>query len=80
MLTAPLALNFFQREQLFGTGDYDIEMPDAGEHYPADDWQDIDSDEEAALRTLPPGEEGYYHSHEGKEAIFSQIYEKCRPG
>ncbi|KAJ6533368.1 hypothetical protein B0H10DRAFT_2265166 [Mycena sp. CBHHK59/15] len=54
-------------------------MPDA-EHFPADGWQDVDSDEDAAFQTLPPGEEGLYHSHEGKEAIFTQIFEKCRPG
>jgi hypothetical protein len=58
-------------------GDYDIEMPDT-EHLPADGWVDVDED--AALQTLPPGEEGLYHSHEGKEAIFTQIFEKCRPG
>ncbi|KAJ6612066.1 hypothetical protein B0H10DRAFT_1952591 [Mycena sp. CBHHK59/15] len=71
------ALSFLQREQLFGQGDYDIEMPDM-EHFPADGWEDVDKD--AALQTLPPGEEGLYHSHEGKEAIFTQIFEKCRPG
>ncbi|KAJ6550352.1 hypothetical protein B0H10DRAFT_2169935 [Mycena sp. CBHHK59/15] len=74
------ALSFLQREQLFGQGDYDIEMPDAPEYYPADGWQDVDSDEEAALQTLPPGEEGLYHSHAGKDTIFTQIFEKCRPG
>ncbi|KAJ6548156.1 hypothetical protein DFH09DRAFT_1281614 [Mycena vulgaris] len=74
------ALSFLQREQLFGQGDYNIEMPDAPEYYPADGWQDIDSDEEAAIQTLPPGEEGLYHSHAGKDAVFNQIFEKCRPG
>ncbi|KAJ6607593.1 hypothetical protein B0H10DRAFT_2439509 [Mycena sp. CBHHK59/15] len=73
------ALSFLQRQELFRTGDYDIEMPDADD-YPADGWKDIDNDEEAALGTLPPGEEGLYHSHEGKEAIFTQIFEKCLPG
>ncbi|KAJ6538407.1 hypothetical protein B0H10DRAFT_2448753 [Mycena sp. CBHHK59/15] len=73
------ALSFLQREQLFGTGDYDIEMPDV-EDYTGDGWKDLDSDEEAALGTLPPGEEGFYHSNEGKEAIFTQLFEKCRPG
>ncbi|KAK7052792.1 hypothetical protein R3P38DRAFT_3306380 [Favolaschia claudopus] len=34
----------------------------------------------AALRTLPPGEEGYLHSHAGKEATFQQIFDKCKPG
>ncbi|KAJ6609004.1 hypothetical protein B0H10DRAFT_2166451 [Mycena sp. CBHHK59/15] len=55
-------------------------MPDAPDAYPADGWQDIDSDEEAAFNTLPPGEEGLYHSHAGKEAAFHEIFDKCRPG
>ncbi|KAJ6620822.1 hypothetical protein B0H10DRAFT_2215803 [Mycena sp. CBHHK59/15] len=74
------ALSFLQREQLFGQGDYDVPMPDAPDTYPADGWQDIDSDKEAAFHTLPPGEEGLYHSHAGKEAAFHKIFDKCRPG
>jgi hypothetical protein len=74
------ALSFVQREELFGTGDYDIEMPDAPDYSAPDGWRDVDSDEEEALRTLPPGEEGLYHSNEGKEATFERIFENCRPG
>jgi hypothetical protein len=76
----PLALGFLQRNALFGTGDYDLDMPEAPDYYPADNWQDIDTDEEDALKTLPPGEEGLYHSHAGREAVFQQIFDKCRPG
>ncbi|KAJ7175613.1 hypothetical protein C8R46DRAFT_1030650 [Mycena filopes] len=73
------ALSFTQREALLGHGDHDIEMPDAPDFFSAD-WQDLDSEDEAALQTLPPGEEGYLHSHAGKEETFHQIHEKCRPG
>ncbi|KAF8135247.1 hypothetical protein K438DRAFT_2123358 [Mycena galopus ATCC 62051] len=60
-------------------------MSNAPEYYNAaesdqDDWQHINSDEENALQQPPPGEEGEYHSHAGKEAIFHEIYEKCKPG
>lgn len=74
-----LALSFVQREALFGHGDHDIEMPDAPDYYSVD-WQDVDSDDEEALQRLPPGEEGYYHSHAGKEAVFQEIFNKCQPG
>ncbi|KAJ7698303.1 hypothetical protein B0H17DRAFT_1196887 [Mycena rosella] len=76
------ALSFLQRQELFGPGDYDVPMPDAPDYYPADggEWQDIHSDEEKALHTLPPGEEGYFHSHKGKEADFHRIFDKCKPG
>ncbi|KAF7369452.1 hypothetical protein MVEN_00274600 [Mycena venus] len=73
------ALSFIQREALLGHGDHDIEMPDAPEYHSAD-WQDIDSDDDEALQRLPPGEEGYYHSHAGKEAVFKEIFSKCQPG
>jgi hypothetical protein len=53
-------------------------MPDAPDYYPADG-PDLDSDEEEALNSLPPGEEGFHHSHAGKEQAFQQIFEKCRP-
>ncbi|KAJ7692021.1 hypothetical protein B0H14DRAFT_3531662 [Mycena olivaceomarginata] len=68
-----------QREALLGQGDHDIEMPDAPEYHTTD-WQDIDSDDDEALQQLPPGEEGYYHSHIGKEAVFEEIFSKCQPG
>ncbi|KAJ7088984.1 hypothetical protein C8R44DRAFT_892604 [Mycena epipterygia] len=74
------ALSFVQRKELFGTGHYDIEMPDAPDYSAPDGWHDADSDEEEALQTLPPGEEGLYHSNEGKEASFERIFENCRPG
>ncbi|KAJ7759684.1 hypothetical protein B0H14DRAFT_2634389 [Mycena olivaceomarginata] len=69
------ALSFVQREALFGHGDHDIEMPDAPDYYSVD-WQDVDSDDEEALQRLPPGEEGYYHSHAGKEAVFQEIFNR----
>jgi hypothetical protein len=72
-------LSFIQRDALLGHGDHDIEMPDAPEYYSAD-WQDIDSDDDEALQRIPPGEEGYYHSHAGKEAVFEEIFSKCQPG
>ncbi|KAJ7279761.1 hypothetical protein C8J57DRAFT_1502399 [Mycena rebaudengoi] len=75
-----IALSFLQREQLFGQGAHDIEMPDAPDYYAADNWQDIDSDEEEAFQTLPAGEEGLFHSHAGKEAVFTQIFDKCQKG
>ncbi|KAJ6550320.1 hypothetical protein B0H19DRAFT_1298878 [Mycena capillaripes] len=50
-------------------------MPDAPDSY-STDWQENDSDDEEALQRLPPGEEGYYHSHAGKEAIFQEIFNK----
>ncbi|KAK6974117.1 hypothetical protein R3P38DRAFT_3239998 [Favolaschia claudopus] len=74
------ALSFVQREAFLGHGEHDIEMPDAPEYYPADGWQEMDSDDEEALQQLPPGEEGHLHSHAGKEATFHQIFDKCRPG
>ncbi|KAK7016037.1 hypothetical protein R3P38DRAFT_3321519 [Favolaschia claudopus] len=74
------ALSFVQREAFLGDGEHDIEMADAPEYYPADGWQDMDSDDEDALQQLPPGEEGHLHSHAGKEATFHQIFDKCRPG
>ncbi|KAJ7798852.1 hypothetical protein B0H14DRAFT_3492174 [Mycena olivaceomarginata] len=73
------SLSFIQRDALLGHGDHDIEMPDAPEYYSAD-WQDIDSDDDEALQRIPPGEEGYYHSHAGKEAVFEEIFSKCQPG
>ncbi|KAJ7040517.1 hypothetical protein C8F04DRAFT_1253819 [Mycena alexandri] len=73
------ALSFTQREALLGHGEQDIEMPDAPDYFPAD-WQDVDSDDEATFQALPPGEEGYLHSHAGKEASFHAILDKCQPG
>ncbi|KAJ7697394.1 hypothetical protein B0H17DRAFT_928433 [Mycena rosella] len=55
-------------------------MPKAPDYSGPDGWHDADSDEEEALRTLPPGEEGLYHSNEGREATFERIFENCRPG
>ncbi|KAF7326889.1 hypothetical protein MVEN_02582800 [Mycena venus] len=72
------ALSFVQQNALLGQGDHDIEMPDAPDYYSADR-QDVDSDDEGALKQLPPGEEGYYHSHAGNEAVFQEIFEKCQP-
>ncbi|KAJ6546321.1 hypothetical protein B0H10DRAFT_1852436 [Mycena sp. CBHHK59/15] len=43
---------------------------------PYDPWEDLDSDEEDALRMFPPGEEAVLQSHAGKEAIFHQILDK----
>lgn len=78
-------MSYTQRQELLGHGLYDIEMGTAPEDYNAadsdqDDWQHIDSDEEAALSRPPPGEEGEHHSYAGKEAIFHEIYDKCKPG
>jgi hypothetical protein len=80
-----VAMSYTQRQELLGNGLYNIEMSDVPKYYNAadsdqDNWQHIDSDEEGALRQPPPGEEGEYHSHAGKEAIFHEIYEKCKPG
>jgi hypothetical protein len=76
---------YTQRQELLGNGLCDIEMSNAPKYYNAansdqDNWQHIDSDEEDALRQPPPGEEGEYHSHAGKEVIFHEIYEKCKLG
>ncbi|KAF7330598.1 hypothetical protein MSAN_02460000 [Mycena sanguinolenta] len=73
------ALSFTQREDLLGHGPHDIEMPAAPDDY-SGDWRGFDSDDDEALRTLPPGAEGYLHSHAGKEAAFHEIFDKCRPG
>ncbi|KAJ7784053.1 hypothetical protein B0H14DRAFT_2630665 [Mycena olivaceomarginata] len=73
------ALSFTQREELLGHGAHDIEMLDAPDYYSAD-WHDFDSDDKEALLTLPPGEEGYLHSHAGKEATFHEIFDRCCPG
>ncbi|KAJ6485994.1 hypothetical protein C8R45DRAFT_1098732 [Mycena sanguinolenta] len=54
-------------------------MAAAPEDY-SDGWQPFDSDDEEALQTLPPGEEGYWHSHAGREAVFHEIFDKCQPG
>ncbi|KAJ7150433.1 hypothetical protein C8R43DRAFT_951412 [Mycena crocata] len=64
----------------FGPGLYDINMPEEPQYFPADGWQDIDSDDEDAFQALPAGEEGYHHSHAGKEAVFHEIYDECKPG
>jgi hypothetical protein len=42
----------------------------------SDEW--IDDDDDAGLNTLPPGEEGMFHSHAG-ETIFEQIMEDIDP-
>jgi hypothetical protein len=79
-----VALTFLQRDELFGQGAYDVQMEDAPTYYSADasdsDNADIDSDEAEAFQRPPAGEEGMFHSHAGKEAIFDQIWQKCRPG
>ncbi|KAJ6491156.1 hypothetical protein C8R45DRAFT_1096674 [Mycena sanguinolenta] len=75
-----VALSFTQHEELFGHGHYDIDMPEEPEHFHTDGWMDIDSDEEQAFRAPPVGEEALYHSHTGKEAIFHEIFDKCKPG
>ena len=41
-------------------------------HDPDSDWDD---EEDIALSTLPPGEEGFYNSHQGGEAILSNLIE-----
>ncbi|KAJ6456755.1 hypothetical protein C8R45DRAFT_943578 [Mycena sanguinolenta] len=74
------SLSFTQREELFGHGHYDIDMPEEPEHFRTDGWMDIDSDEEEAFRAPAVGEEALYHSHAGKEAIFHEIFDKCKPG
>ncbi|KAJ7199256.1 hypothetical protein GGX14DRAFT_536557 [Mycena pura] len=80
-------MSWTQRQELIGHGNYDIEMATEPEYFDAANsdtedgiWQRADSDEEEALRTLPPGDEGVDHSHAGAEAIFHQIYEKCKSG
>ncbi|KAF7371508.1 hypothetical protein MVEN_00005600 [Mycena venus] len=77
------ALSFTARQELIGDGQYDIDMGVIPESYDLDGnngWQDIDSDEEEALSRPPPGEEGFNHSHAGKEDVFHQIYDQCVPG
>ncbi|KAF7334099.1 hypothetical protein MVEN_02315700 [Mycena venus] len=74
------SLSFTQREELFGLGSYDIEMPPVPQGFDDDGWQDTDSDEEEAFQRLPPGEEGLYHSNAGKEEAFHEIFQKCKPG
>ncbi|KAJ7733223.1 hypothetical protein DFH07DRAFT_968069 [Mycena maculata] len=54
-------------------------MTDGAEGSYVKGWQDIDSDDEDALRQLPPGEEGDLHSHAG-EADFQAIFDGVRPG
>jgi hypothetical protein len=43
-----------------------------------DGWEDVEA-ENAGLYTLPPGEEGLYHSHSGGETIFQQIMDGIDP-
>jgi hypothetical protein len=42
-------------------------------------WVDVEG-ENAGLYTLPPGEEGLYHSHAGGEMVFQQIIDGIEPG
>lgn len=44
-------------------------------HDPDSDWDD---EEDVALSTLPPGEEGFYNSHQGGEAILSNLIEDMK--
>jgi hypothetical protein len=60
-------------------------MPDAPTYHSAgidsdDDGYVVDSDDAEAFQRPPAGEEGMHHSHAGKEAVFDQIWQKCRPG
>lgn len=43
-----------------------------------DGWEDVEG-ENTGLYTLPPGEEGLYHSHAGGETIFQQIMDDIEP-
>lgn len=43
-----------------------------------DRWEDIEGNN-AGLYTLPPGEEGLYHSHAGGEMVFQQIMDSIEP-
>ncbi|KAJ7679874.1 hypothetical protein B0H14DRAFT_3681713 [Mycena olivaceomarginata] len=79
------SLSFLQRDELFGSGAYDVPMPDAPTYHSADidsddDGYVVDSDDAEAFQRPPAGEEGMHHSHAGKEAVFDQIWQKCRPG
>ncbi|KAF7292672.1 hypothetical protein MIND_01165400 [Mycena indigotica] len=78
------SLSYTQRQELIGAGNYDIEMGEAPDYYDAADeqpqsWQPLNEQEVEALRHLPPGEEGYFNSNEGKEAAFHEILAKCQP-
>lgn len=42
-------------------------------------WEDMDHEENAGLYTLPPGEEGIFHSHAGGETVFQQIIADIDP-
>ena len=44
---------------------------------PVEEWEDADHDN-SGLYTLPPGEEGIIHSHNG-EGMFQQIMEDIDP-
>ncbi|KAJ7761561.1 hypothetical protein DFH07DRAFT_957156 [Mycena maculata] len=70
------SLTSAQRAALLGDN---AVMTDGAEGSYAEGWQDIDSDDEDALRQLPPGEEGDLHSHAG-EADFQAIFDGVRPG
>ena len=51
-------------------------MNDDVNMYPPDDGDsDWDDEEETAMQTLPPGEEGFFRSHAGGEAALQEIME-----
>ncbi|KAJ7124572.1 hypothetical protein C8R43DRAFT_958628 [Mycena crocata] len=75
------SLSWAQRQYLFGT---DVEMPytyngsyNVGGDDRGSDREDIEDD---PLYSLPPGQEGYLHSHAGGEGHFHRMLEKVKPG
>ncbi|KAF8810959.1 hypothetical protein BYT27DRAFT_7231816 [Phlegmacium glaucopus] len=62
-------LSFQERQDLLDVAQNDINMEFDGD----DAWED-DNDEDVMLSVPPPGEEGFFLSHAGGEAVLQQIF------
>lgn len=56
-----------------GLGDLDPGNQPHPTHIVNDHDSDWEDEEDIGLSTLPPGEEGFYNSHHGGEAIISSL-------
>lgn len=64
-----VVLSFQERQDLLDAAQNDINMELDGD----DAWED-DNDEDVVLSVPPPGEEGFFLSHAGGEAVLQQIF------
>ena len=56
-----------------GDFDHEIHVSESRQEDAHDLDSDWDDEEEIGLSTLPPGEEGFYNSHQGGEAILNNL-------